>query len=114
MYENRAMLFSSHIASDLERVASDIAILKEGRVAYRGDLGSLQDRIRRIHIQSDIKLPDPLPIRNIIRAVAENTTAVVTVDGLDDEEIQKLGETLSARVSTESLNLEDIFLEVNQ
>lgn len=114
MDENLTMLFSSHIASDLERVASDIAILKEGCIQYRGDLGSLQERIRKIHIQSDRELPDPLPISNVIRCVIENTKAVVTVDGANDEEIQKLGETLSARVSTESLNLEDIFLEVNQ
>ena len=114
MDENLTMLFSSHIASDLERVAGDIAILKEGRIAYRGDLGSLQDRIRRIQIQSDRELPDPLPIRNIIRSVVDGAKATVTVDGIDDVEIQKLGETLSARVSAESLNLEDIFLEVNQ
>ncbi|MDR0310856.1 MAG: ABC transporter ATP-binding protein [Acidobacteriota bacterium] len=114
MDENRTMLFSSHIASDLERVANDISIIKEGRIAYRGDLGSLQERIRKIHIQSDRKLPDPLPVRNVSRCVVEDTKAVVTVDGLDDGEIQKLGETLSARVSTESLNLEDIFLEVSQ
>ena len=114
MDENITMLFSSHIASDLERVANDIAILKEGRIAYRGDLDSLQERIRRIHIQSDRKLPDPLPIRNVVNCVVDDAKATVTVDGLDDAEIQKLGETLSAHVSTESLNLEDIFLEVNQ
>ena len=114
MDENRTMLFSSHIASDLERAAGDIAIMKNGRIAYRGDLGSLQERIRRIHIRSDRKLPDPLPIRNVIRSVVEDAKATVTVDSLGDEEIQKLGETLSARVSIESLNLEDIFLEVNQ
>ena len=114
MDENLTMLFSSHIASDLERVASNIAILKDGRIACCGDLGSLQERIRKIHIQSDRKLPDPIPIRNIIHGVVEDTKAVVTVDGIDDVEIQKLGEMLSARISTESLNLEDIFLEVNQ
>jgi len=114
MDENLTMLFSSHIASDLERVASDIAILKNGRIAYRGDLDSLQERIRRIHIQSDRELPDPLPVRNVINSAVDGAKAVVTVDGLDDEEIRKLGEALSARVSVESLNLEDIFLEVNQ
>jgi len=114
MDENLTMLFSSHIASDLERVASDIAILKGGRIAYRGDMDSLQERIRRIHIQSDRELPDPLPLRNVIKSAVDGAKAVATVDGLDDEEIQKFGAALFARVSVESLNLEDIFLEVNQ
>jgi ABC-2 type transport system ATP-binding protein len=114
MDEKRAMIFSSHIASDLERVASEIVIIKEGVVAYRGELATLQERIRRIRIQSDHNLCLPIPVPNIIHSVVSGATAEVTVDDVSDEEIHRLGEKLSARVTIESLNLEDIFLEVNR
>ncbi len=116
MDEKRTMLFSTHIASDLERVAGDIAILKDGVIAYKGDLAALQDRIRRLHIQSSRELPDPIPIPepNVIRSVIDHTNAAVTVDSVGDDYIRHLQNALSARISIEQLNLEEIFLEVNQ
>ncbi len=114
MNENRTMLFSTHIASDLERVAGEITILKDGIIAYKGDLGTLQDRIRRLHIQSTRELPNPLPIQNIIHSDVNGTNATVTVDGVGDDAVQHLKEVLSATISIEQLNLEDIFLEVHR
>jgi ABC-2 type transport system ATP-binding protein len=116
MDEKRAMLFSTHIASDLERVAGDIAILRDGVIAYKGNLSTLQDRVRRLHIQSSRELPDPIPIpaTNVIRSVVDHTNATVTVDSVGDDNIRNLQNALSARISVEHLNLEEIFLEVNQ
>jgi ABC-2 type transport system ATP-binding protein len=114
MIENRTMLFSTHITSDLERVAADIAILKDGMIAYQGDLAALQDRVRRLHIRSNRDLPTPLPISKIIHSVVDHSSATVTVDGVGDDEIRSLQSTLSASISVEHQNLEDIFLEVNR
>jgi ABC-2 type transport system ATP-binding protein len=114
MNENRTMLFSTHITSDLERVAGDIAILKDGVIAYKGDLATLQDRVRRLHIQSSRDLPTPLPIPNMLHSVVEKTHATVTVDGLADNEIAGIRNHLSANISIEQLNLEEIFLEVHR
>jgi ABC-2 type transport system ATP-binding protein len=40
----RTVLFSTHITSDLERVADHVAILKEGRIAYFGLLEDLKEQ----------------------------------------------------------------------
>jgi ABC-2 type transport system ATP-binding protein len=114
MNETRTMLFSTHITSDLERVAADIAILKDGAISYQGGLAALQDRVRRLHIRASRDLPTPLPISRILHSVVDQSSATVTVDGMEDDEIRKLQETLSATISVEQLNLEDIFLEVNR
>jgi len=37
------VVFSTHILTDLERVALDVAFLKNGRIALQGDLGDLLD-----------------------------------------------------------------------
>ncbi len=40
----RTILFSTHITSDLERVADQVAVLKEGQIAYFGSLEDLKDQ----------------------------------------------------------------------
>jgi ABC-2 type transport system ATP-binding protein len=40
----RTVLFSTHITSDLERVADHVAILKQGQVAYFGSLDDLKEQ----------------------------------------------------------------------
>jgi ABC-2 type transport system ATP-binding protein len=40
----RTVLFSTHITSDLERVADRVAVLKEGRIAYFGMLDDLKEQ----------------------------------------------------------------------
>ena len=40
----RTVLFSTHITSDLERVADRVAILKDGRIAWHGLLEDLKEQ----------------------------------------------------------------------
>ncbi|NOR46098.1 MAG: ATP-binding cassette domain-containing protein [Candidatus Delongbacteria bacterium] len=37
------MLFSTHITSDLERIAADVALLKDNKIHYVGDLSKLKE-----------------------------------------------------------------------
>jgi ABC-2 type transport system ATP-binding protein len=48
---DRTVLFSTHITSDLERVADSVAVLKDGCIAFAGGLDALKD-------QSDKSLED--------------------------------------------------------
>ncbi|MGC9261461.1 MAG: ABC transporter ATP-binding protein [Phycisphaerae bacterium] len=42
--QQRTVLFSTHITSDLERVADHVAIMKEGKIAWFGSLEALKER----------------------------------------------------------------------
>jgi len=112
--EGKTMLFSTHITSDLERVAADVALLKDSHIVFNGDLSDLKDLVYRLHIQSQSPLPDPLPIANLLNAKIDGQRAVATVNGLAEDEIPALANTLSATIEIEHLNLEDIFLEMNK
>ena len=64
------MIFSSHIVSDIERLANRIWILKEGRLDWQGDLDSLKESIVRLHLRgcgrncSDaLEIPGALSVR---------------------------------------------------
>ncbi|MCP4221157.1 MAG: ABC transporter ATP-binding protein [bacterium] len=112
--EKKTVLFSTHITSDLERVAADVALLKDGNITFKGDLATLKDRVKKIRIQAQKQLPETLPIPNIIHCTVDQNIAVVTVDGLEDNALKQLETEFSAIVSVEHLNLEDIFLELNK
>jgi ABC-2 type transport system ATP-binding protein len=114
MNENKTMLFSTHITSDLERVAADVSLLKDGSITFKGDLSTLKDRIKRIHVQSNSGLPDQLPISNIISQKVNHKSAIVTVDGVKEDDIKHIESKFNAVLTIEQLNLEEIFLELNK
>ncbi len=113
---NKTVLFSTHITSDLERVAADVSLLKDGVICFRGDLGTLKERVLRLRIRTrDGKpLPQSLPIPNIINSSVDAGQAVVTVDQFDEPAVKNFEKKFSADVTPEYLNLEDIFLELNK
>lgn len=106
-------LFSTHITSDLERVASHVAILSRGEVTYFGTLDELKDRVKRLHIQSSRPLPSNLDIQNAIEVKVDGTAALASVSQIDHESIEQLRLRHDADVTIEDLNLEDILLELN-
>ncbi len=46
------MVFSSHIVSDVERLANKIWIVKDDRLYWQGDFDALKDSIVRLHIRA--------------------------------------------------------------
>ena len=52
---SRSVVFSSHIVSDIERLANRIWILKDGRLDWQGDLDSLKESIVRLHIRGAMR-----------------------------------------------------------
>src|SRR5580704_5615979 len=53
----QTVLFSTHITSDLERIASHLAMLKGGRIAFCDELDHLKDRVKRLRISAAQDLP---------------------------------------------------------
>jgi ABC-2 type transport system ATP-binding protein len=111
---DRTVVFSTHITSDIERVADTVAILKDGRVLFHGELGELKDSIKRLHITSDRLLPTAFAVPGALSVQVDGQRAVVAVRNWTPELIAELREQWRAEVEVEDLNLEDIFLELHQ
>ncbi|MCX5662211.1 MAG: ABC transporter ATP-binding protein [Planctomycetota bacterium] len=109
----RTVVFSTHITSDLERVADHVAILKEGRILYHGPLDELKDRHKRLHVNAAEPLPARLDLPGVIRRRVEGNEAVLTVRDFDSSTLDALRTRWRASVEVEDLNLEDIFLELH-
>jgi ABC-2 type transport system ATP-binding protein len=111
--EEHTVLFSTHITSDLERVASHIAVLRDGKIVLFDELDAVKDRVKRLRVASRIDLPRHFAIRGALRTQVEGRNAVVAVAALDDQLVHEVESTWQAEVSVEDLNLEDIFLELH-
>jgi ABC-2 type transport system ATP-binding protein len=110
----RAVVFSSHIVSDVERLANKIWIVKDHRLYWQGDFDSLKDSIVRLHIRAPRALPDTLAIPNALSLQLNGSTAAAVVRDWSLELQADVAEQLGAEVEVEQLTLEDIFLELHR
>ncbi len=110
---NRTVLFSTHISSDLERVATHVAILHAGRIASYSELDELKDRVKRLRMRSTDDLPRELDIPGLLTAKVEGRSALATVSTVTPELLDDLADRYQAEVRVEDLNLEEIFVELN-
>src|SRR3954447_4822741 len=63
----QSILFSTHITSDLERVAQKVAILSDGRIRFHGELDELKDRVKRLRITAPRDLPASFAVPGALR-----------------------------------------------
>jgi ABC-2 type transport system ATP-binding protein len=111
--QQRTIVFSTHITSDLERVAAEVMILKNGNLYYHGDIDELKEKVVKLHIHAKQSLPTSLNIDGSIYQKISNNRATVLVEDLSKVELDKLARELDADIRSESLNLEDIFVELH-
>ncbi len=109
--QSRTVLFSTHIISDLERVADVIWILRNGAIVWAGPLDNLKENVVRLSIHSRQPLPAILPLPTALtqQVTAGRGSAVVTQ--WSEQEAQRLRLELNADIQVEALSLEDIFVE---
>lgn len=107
------VLFSTHITSDLERVASHVAILADGVIDFFGELDELKDSVKRIRVHGAADLPKDFAVPGSLRTEVAGKTAVVAVAAVDDRLLDGIRSRWDVTVDVEDLNLEDIFLELH-
>ncbi|MDF1744840.1 MAG: ABC transporter ATP-binding protein [Gimesia sp.] len=111
--EKNTILFSTHITSDLERVASHVFFLQEGIVGFSGELDSLKHQVKRIRISAEQDLPHSLNLPGTLRSQVDGKHALLAVKDFQAEEMETLTKNLNATFTVEDLNLEEIFLELS-
>jgi ABC-2 type transport system ATP-binding protein len=111
---NRSVVFSSHIVSDIERLANRIWILKDGRLHWAGDFDDLRESVVRVHLRGTRALQSAAQIPNALAADLTQTHAAAIVHGWSPELEAKLVALTGATPEVEGLTLEDIFLAMHQ
>jgi len=111
---HRTVLFSSHIVSDLERAANKVWIVKDGGLAWQGDLDALKESVVRLHIRARKALPARIDVPYQMSSRIDGQRATVAVSHWHGDQTTALAERLDADLEVESLGLEDIFLELHK
>ena len=109
----RTILFSTHILSDLERIADHVGLMDHGKLLTQGRLEDLRCRTRRVQVVFDGDGPPPgfaIPGAQRVRVEGPVLTAVVRAD--DESEFDQLMLTPAARVQLFPLGLEELFIEL--
>jgi len=108
------VFFSTHITSDLERIADTVAVLKEGSIDFCGALDDLKDAVKRIRLRTNKNIPVDYVMEGALSQKINVHDALFTVRGFDQKKREALEKEFDTKIEVEDLNLEEIFLEMNR
>ena len=109
--DGRTILFSSHILSDVERIADRIGIIVAGRLVVDCSHEQLKTRIKKFRIIFPDSPPDNLHLTEIVSQQTAAREMTLTVANWNQQK-QVLLDTYQPESITEiPLSLEDIFVE---
>ncbi len=109
--EGRTLLFTSHILTDVERVADHVAIIVDGVLRVRGPLEDVKDRVQHLRASFDDRAPRVPALPGLVRAVKRRGDMLVTVTRDADGAERALRELGATQVDRHRLSLEDLFVE---
>jgi ABC-2 type transport system ATP-binding protein len=109
--DGRTILFSSHILSDVERIADRIGILVAGKLVVDCTLEELKNRVKKLRLIFSEQAPQNLHLTEIINQQIQDRELVVTIANYSPQK-QAVIDTFKPVTCTEMpMTLEDIFIE---
>ena len=102
------VLFSTHIVSDLERVASDVAFLHQGKLLMRCSVDETKERYARLWLPG--KMSAVAPVASLSRRRYDDGSLSLIVERDANGQWPEAAHLPGARVDT--LGLEDLFVEI--
>jgi ABC-2 type transport system ATP-binding protein len=108
------VLFSTHILSDVERVADEVGILAHGHLRVSESLDSLKDSVRQVRFFGFPGAPPTQDIPEAYRTTRTRDEIVVTLRTGSLTTPETLAQRWSCQQETRALNLEDIFVELSR
>lgn len=111
--ERRSIVLSTHIVSDVERVANQVWMLRDGNLVYQGDIDTLKENVVRVRLYSERVFTQPIAFANVLQQKLQGRTAELVFSHWREANAEVLAQQFNAQLSVEYLSLEDIFLELN-
>jgi ABC-2 type transport system ATP-binding protein len=109
--DGRTILFSSHILSDVERLADRIGILRAGKLVVDCELEELKRRVRKLRVIFDGEPPKEIPITEIIAEKRQGREMIISVANWNESKQAILNIFKPASCTDIPMTLEEIFIE---
>ncbi|HML73919.1 MAG TPA: ABC transporter ATP-binding protein [Anaerohalosphaeraceae bacterium] len=108
--QNRTIIISSHILSDVEKIIDHIVIMDKGRIVRNCALDTLQEEFCRVTLTAaGGKLPESLPFRNAIDWSRSDGQAVLTLRHADEAQIVRQAETIGCQAQIRRMSLDELY-----
>lgn len=108
----KTVFFSSHVLSEVQRVADRICLIKEGRIVALEDLPSLLSKLGKL---VKVRLKEPLDVRRlegVARVLSQEGREVVLAADRYSELLALLAEHGVEDVEIRSMTLEEVFMHI--
>ena len=107
------LLFSTHIISDLERIADTVAIMDRGQVAAASRLDELQTRTKKVQVIFEgAQPPANFRIPGALRSETSGPVITAIARLESDTQLDELRRISGARVNVFPLGLEETYIEL--
>lgn len=110
--DGKTVLFSSHILSDVERVADEIGIIVEGQLKISEPLDQLKDTVKQVRFHDFAKGPNGFALPDAFRCRKSGGEVLATLRVPDENRLRQLAAEHQCQYEIIHLNLEDIFVEL--
>jgi ABC-2 type transport system ATP-binding protein len=110
---NRTILFSTHIISDLERIADHVGVMERGKLVIANRLDEFQMSTKRMQLifEGD-GIPNGFTLPGAVRFEISGPVYTAVVRMADEAALKELASHYQARLQIFPLGLEDIFIEI--
>jgi ABC-2 type transport system ATP-binding protein len=109
--QGRTILFSSHILSDVERIADRIGIITAGKLVVDCPLEELKERVKKLQVIFPEAAPQNLYLQEIVNQQIDGREMVITVANWNERKQTVLNTFKPASCTEIPMSLEDIFIE---
>ncbi len=110
--EGKTVFFSSHILSDVERVADEIGIISQGSLQLSEPLDRLKETIKQVRFYGFANGLDSFKVPNAFRINQTKGEVLATLRVENENTLRQLAATYRCQYEIRNLNLEEIFYEI--
>jgi len=108
--EGRTVIFSSHLLTEVERVADYVTMIKKGRIVFSGPLDDVKARHRKVSFRFDTAVDTPPSTPAVLHWEGSGKEWTAFCTG-EQAEIEALARSMGAVIVAESTaSLDDIFV----
>jgi len=110
--DGKTVLLSSHLLSDVERVADEIGIMTDGRLALSEPLDRLKETVRKVRFHGFENGTRSFQIPEAFQFSKTADEALATMRVEDERNLEAIAREHRCQYEIITLNLEDIFVEM--
>ncbi|RJP65881.1 MAG: ABC transporter ATP-binding protein [Candidatus Abyssobacteria bacterium SURF_17] len=110
--EGRTVFFSTHILSELERVADTVAIIDRGKLKVAGEIDLLKTTVKSVRLTFENSPPNDILIDGLLRVQSDGRDCLLTLTDFSEDKLGQLKQRYQPmRAEVCNLSLDEIFAE---